>query len=258
MPRYLTFEVTERVASDGEVLIPLVESEVVEIAKRMKELEVEAIAVCFLWSIAHPEHEQRVVAILEEHCPDCAISASNVVNPIIREYRRASGTAMDASLKPLLQSHLQELDERLNELGLGCPAQMATSSGGVLPLSAVIEAPLLALDCGPAMAPLAAQAWAGADAAAAGDDLIVIDTGGTSFDVSLVRDGEIALTNERWIGPELTGHITGLAGVDVHSIGAGGGSIAWVDAGGLMRVGPRSAGADPGLRATGAEAPSPP
>ncbi len=246
VPRYLTFEVTERVASDGEVLIPLVESEVVEIAKRMKELEVEAIAVCFLWSIAHPEHEQRVVAILEEHCPDCAISASNVVNPIIREYRRASGTAMDASLKPLLQSHLQELDERLNELGLGCPAQMATSSGGVLPLSAVIEAPLLALDCGPAMAPLAAQAWAGADAAAAGDDLIVIDTGGTSFDVSLVRDGEIALTNERWTGPELTGHITGLAGVDVHSIGAGGGSIAWVDAGGLMRVGPRSAGADPG------------
>ena len=246
VPRELTFELTGRIAADGEVLVPLDEAEIGRIAAGLRERGVEAVGVCLLWAIANPAHEQRVAELLAAACPGVAISVSHRVNPVIREYRRASATVLDAALKPLLQGHLRELADRLAALGLRAAPEMATSTGGTLPLEGVIESPLLALDCGPAMAPLSARAWAQRELGAAAGDLIVVDTGGTSFDVSLVRDGEIAITPERWIGPRLHGHLTGLSAVDVHSVGAGGGSIAWVDAGGLLRVGPRSAGAEPG------------
>ncbi|MGD0074990.1 MAG: hydantoinase/oxoprolinase family protein [Candidatus Binataceae bacterium] len=182
--------------------------------------------------------------MIEEEIPGVAYTLSHRLNPIIREYRRASSAAIDASLKPLMQAHLRDMEADLVGAGFGGELLVATSFGGVMHLADVVQRPIYLVKSGPAMAPVAGRTYAGAEVGPR--DVIVCDTGGTSFDVSLVRDGLIKFTRETWLGETFTGHITGLASVDVKSIGAGGGSIAWIDPGGLLRVGPTSAGADPG------------
>jgi N-methylhydantoinase A len=162
----------------------------------------------------------------------------------MREYRRASCAAIDASLKPLMQRHLRSIENGLREAGLKGQLVAATSMGGVLPIEHLAERPIYAAKSGPSLAPIAARVYAEREFGLS--DAIVCDTGGTSFDVSLVRGGSPVFTRETWLGEPFSGHHTGLASVDVRSIGAGGGSIAWIDPGGLLRVGPDSAGADPG------------
>ena len=244
VPRSLTYEVPERVAYDGSVTEPLDEQGVVAIVEELERQEVEAVGVCLLWSIVNPAHELRVGALLERHLPGVPYTLSHVLNPSLREYRRASSTCIDASLKPLMGHYLGGLETRLRDAGFGGRVLVVTTQGGAMDAADMARAPIHSINSGPAMAPIAGRAYADADTGA--DTAIIADTGGTTFDVSLVREGRIPWTRETWIGQPYRGHMTGFPAVDVKSIGAGGGSIAWVDEGGLLHVGPKSAGAVPG------------
>jgi N-methylhydantoinase A len=244
VPRRLTFEIPERVDADGRVVVPLDEGGARAALSQARELDVRAVAVCLLWSTANPDHELALGGLIEQELPGVPYSLSHQINPIVREYRRASGTSIDASLKPLMQSHLPEIASGLEAEGFAGELLAASSAGGVVPMAELVERPLWSVRSGPSLAPVAARTVAGSETGSG--DVIVCDTGGTSFDVSLVRDGDLVFTGETWLGDPFCGHLTGLSSVDVRSIGAGGGSIAWVDAGGLLRVGPESAGADPG------------
>jgi N-methylhydantoinase A len=244
IPRALTFEVPERIGSDGRIIRPLDEAAVVSIAARLADLAAEAVAVCLLWSIVNPRHELRVGELLSRHLPGVALTLSHVVNPSLREYRRASSACIDASLKPLMTSYLSGLERRLGEAGFAGRVFVVTSQGGVMDASQMARAPIHAIKSGPAMAPVAGRRYATIEGAV--EAAIVADSGGTSYDVSLVRAGRIPWTRETWIGRPHLGHMTGFPSVDVRSIGAGGGSLAAVDEAGLLRVGPHSAGAVPG------------
>lgn len=243
IPKALTFEIPERIVVDGSVKTPLDEEATVAVLNRLAELHVEAVAVCFLWSIVSPEHEIAVGRLIEKHLPGIPYTLSHRINPSIREYRRAMSTCIDASLKPAMSAYLSGLEERLREAGFGGRVLIITSQGGVMDVAAIAEAPVQLVNSGPSMGPVGALAYG---SSAGTDTLIVGDSGGTTFDVSLVRHGRIPRTRETWLGRPLVSHMTGMPSVDVRSIGAGGGSIAWVDSGGLLHVGPISAGAVPG------------
>jgi N-methylhydantoinase A len=241
VPKRLTFEVAERITSEGEILVPLDGARLREILAELRRAEVEAIAVSLLWSIVNPAHEEAVAEAIEAELPGIPYTLSHRLNPIIREYRRSSSAAIDASLKPLMQRHLSQMQDDLESAGFTGRLLVVTSFGGVLNLEDVASRPIYSVNSGPAMAPVAGKLYAGE-----AQDAIVCDMGGTSFDVSVIRGGHIKFTRETWLGGTFTGHMTGLSSVDVKSIGAGGGSIAWIDSGGLLRVGPDSAGAVPG------------
>jgi N-methylhydantoinase A len=244
VPRALTFEVPERVHADGSVSVPLDEDAVRAIADELVRLEVEAAAVCLLWSIVNPAHELRVEELLAEKAPGLPVTLSHRLNASLREYRRASSAAIDASLKPLMTEFFRGLESRLADEGFAGRLLILTSSGGVLDARAVAGEPIHSIGSGPAAAPVAGRHYASIDIGS--DTALVTDAGGTTFDVSLVRRGRIPWTRETIIGHPTYGYINGFPSVDVKSIGAGGGSIAWVDEGGLLHVGPQSAGADPG------------
>jgi N-methylhydantoinase A len=245
VPRRLCFEITERVLADGSVAVELDEAQARATLERISELEVEAIGVCLLWSILNPEHELRIGELIEEILPGVEYSLSHKVNRIVREYRRASSTVNDASIKPLMKDHLSDLESRLRGLGFaGEPLMVTHVSGGVMRTEQMFERPIQTVDSGPALAPVAGVVYAKAEPHAKAPDVLVADTGGTSFDVSIAHDGNILYTREKWLGPKWYGHMTGLPAVDTQS-------IARVDAGGLLHVGPESAGADPGPAAYG-------
>ncbi len=244
VPRRLTFEIPERVNAEGGVERALDESRAREIISSLEPKGIEAVAVSLLWSIVNPAHERRLGELIEELLPDVPYTLSHELNPIIREYPRTSSAAIDASLKPLMQRHLEEFESDLRGAGYSGEILVSTCSGGVMHVDAVVEKPIYTVKSGPAMGPLAGIAYATAEGQ--GDDVIIVDTGGTTFDVSMVRAGQVKYTRETWLVGEWIGHNLGLSSVDVRSVGAGGGSIAWIDPGGLLRVGPKSAGADPG------------
>jgi N-methylhydantoinase A len=244
IPRALTFEIDERIGSQGEVVQPLRQDTAVAVLERLAELGVESVAVCLLWSIANPVHELALGELIERRLPGVPYTLSHALNPTLREYRRASCAAIDASLKPLMSAYLRGLEQRLREDGFAGRLLMVTSSGGVVDAADMAAAPIHSVNSGPAMAPVAGRHYAALDGAS--EDAVVADTGGTSYDVALVRRGRIPVTRETWLGLEYEGHITGFPAVDVRSVGAGGGSIAWIDPGGLLHVGPQSAAADPG------------
>ncbi|MEN0013606.1 MAG: hydantoinase/oxoprolinase family protein [Solirubrobacteraceae bacterium] len=246
VPRRRTFEVPERIGSEGEVVDPLDEDAVRETLRGLPALGVEAIAVCLLWSIANPAHERRVGELIAEELPGLPFTLSHELNPIIREYRRASSAAIDASLKPLMQRHLGEMAADLTAAGFDGQLLVVTSFGGVMTVADVQDRPIYSVNSAPSMAPIAGRTYAPGEGS-----VIVCDMGGTSFDVSVVRDGQVKFTRETWLGEPFTGHMTGLSSVDIKNIGAGGGSIAWIDSGGLLRIGPQSAGAVPGPAAYG-------
>ena len=249
VPRSLTFEMDERIMADGTVLQPLDEDQARETIARLAEQQVEAVAVCLLWSIVNPTHEVRIAELLDEGLPGVPYTLSHRLNPSLREYRRASSTAVDASLKPLMTGYMKNLQGRLEEAGFAGRVLIVTSGAGVIDAGDAAESPVHLINSGPAMAPVAGRNFAAIDAEA--ETAIVTDTGGTTYDLSLVRRGRIPWTRETWIGGAYRGHMTGFPSVDVRSIGAGGGSIAWVDDGGLIHVGPQSAQAVPGPAAYG-------
>jgi N-methylhydantoinase A len=206
------------------------------------------VAVCLLWSISNPTHELRIGQLLDEYWPGVPYTLSHRLNPIPREYRRASSTAIDASLKPIMQEYLSTMEADLRTAGFVGHLFIATSFGGAWRPSEVVERPIYSVGSGPSLAPVAALTYWREEFGEYGGppDLLVCDTGGTTFDVGMASGGEVNYTAETWLGGRWTGHITGIRSVNVKSIGAGGGSIVWIDPGGLLRVGPRSAGAEPG------------
>ena len=244
VPRSLTFEVPERIRADGVVHKALDEAAVVDVIKRLRTKDIEAVGVCLIWSIVNPAHEERVGVLLDEHLPGVPYTLSHRLNPSLREYRRASSTCIDASLKPIMTSYLQSLEERLCSAGFNGRLLAVTSQGSVVDASDLAKTPIHSINSGPSMAPVAGEFFARIEGSA--ETAIIADTGGTSYDVSLVRKGRIPWTRETWLGPRLRGHMTGFPSVDVRSIGAGGGSIAWVDDGGMLHVGPETAGSVPG------------
>lgn len=240
VPRSLTFEVEERISAQGEVLTPLRDEQVLELIEQLKGVAVEAVSVCLLWSVLDPRHELRVGELLAQHLPGVAVTLSHELNPVLREYRRASSASIDASLKPMMTHYLGNLEQRLRRAGFDGRVLVISSQGGLLDASDVAQAPIHVLNSGPSMAPVAGRAVSQAP------HVIVTDTGGTTYDISIVHEGRIPLSRELWLGEPYTGHMTGFPSVDIKSIGSGGGSIAWVDGGGVLHVGPASQGSDPG------------
>ncbi len=249
VPRRHTFEIAERIDAEGGVVRALDRQRAREVLEGLREQRFEAVAVCLLWSIANSSHELALGAMIEELLPAVPYTLSHRLNPILREYRRASSAVIDASIKPLMQAHLREMEADLRAAGFTGELLVSTTAGGCADVRSISERPIHTVRSGPAMAPVAGLAYA--SQVPGGDTAIVVDTGGTTFDVALIRDARIVSTQETWLGERWTGHMLGIAAVDVRSVGAGGGSIAWVDAGGLLRVGPHSAGAVPGPAAYG-------
>jgi N-methylhydantoinase A len=236
VPPELRVAVPERTGPDG-VLRELDEGLLRERLAALPD-DCESAAVCLLWSFLHHEHEQRVAQVLAEVRPDIHVSTSHGTAPVFREYERCATTVVDAAISPLMRSYLGELTRRALDEGLPEPEVML-SSGGVADASQAAAHGSWTVLSGPAGGAVGA-AWI---ARAAGEhNAVCLDMGGTSCDVSVALDGGAVIAGERSVGDRPLA----LPMVDVHTVGAGGGSVAWLDAGGALRVGPRSAGAAPG------------
>ena len=237
-PRYC-IEVNERIDRDGRVCVALDERDVLAAIETLRELGCTAVAVCLLWSIRNPMHERAIGALLAHHWPEASVSLSSEVQPVLREYTRMSCTVLNAMLKPVVATYLAALRAELVEQGLAGELLVVASDGGVQPVEEIARRPVYMLFSGPSTGPSAALRFARAHRS---EDCLLIDMGGTSFDVSTVIGGTVTMTRDGRIDR----FPTGLAAVEILTLGAGGGSIARVDAGGLLRVGPESAGAEPG------------
>lgn len=241
IPRSLTFGAEERVNAEGDIVSPLDEDQVREIAADIRDSDVEAVAVSLLWSHSNPTHEEQVGEILEEVAPDIHYSLSHEVNPIIREYPRTSATALDASLYELVSNYFSTLTSTLEEEGYADEPLIITSNGGVMDTDEISRTPIWTVDSGPTMFPGGAHSFTETELDQ--NNVITLDMGGTSLDMSVVKNGDVPRTREATVGND---YMLGIDKVEVKSIGSGGGSIAWVDDGGFLHVGPQSAGAEPG------------
>ncbi len=239
VPRHRIRVVDERVAVTGEVMQPLNEEDVRAAARYFREQKVEAVAVSFLWSFRNPDHELRVREILEQELPGVYISLSTEILPQIRVYERHSTTVLNAYVGPVLTRYLKRLQQELEQRKFGGSLLIMQSNGGVMSPEVAQRFASNTLLSGPAGAPMAGVFYGSTHGFR---DVITVDMGGTSFDVALVRNAEPSVTTEGVIGE----HRIASPILDIHTIGAGGGSIAWIDSGGLLAVGPKSAGAEPG------------
>ncbi len=253
VPRQLCYEVPERLNAQGEVITPLDESVVEQVVEKIAETGVEAVAVCLLHSYRNSAHEQRIGELLRAKLPDITISLSSDVVPEFREYLRASTTVINSSVAPVVSTYLSSIREKLNSSGVTSELLVMQSSGGVYPAEAASDSPVFMVESGPAAGAVAAAALG---TSLGSPDVISFDMGGTTAKASLIRNGQPNVTKDYSVGGAAqagTGAFGGASGypirtpvVDLVEIGAGGGSIAWVDSGGALRVGPHSAGADPG------------
>jgi N-methylhydantoinase A len=237
VPSELRFGAHERTGPDGEIE-PLAGSEAERLAARVSDSGAESVAICLLFSYLDPSHERALAESFRSELAEVYVSASSEVLPQFREYERASTTVIDAYLSPLLSRYLKRLADSAGGMGLPEPLIMK-SSGGVAPAEEAARAGAWSVLSGPAGGAVGAAVIA----TLSGDgDAVGIDMGGTSCDVCVVEGGRVRRTDSR----EIAGRVIQLPMVDVHTVGAGGGSIGWRDHGGALRVGPRSAGADPG------------
>jgi N-methylhydantoinase A len=237
--RDLRLEVKERLRFDGSVELALDETALRQAVTAMRDADVKSVAICFLYGFLNNAHEQRALAIVRELMPDAFVCASHQVAPEFREYERLSTTVVNAYLGPIMQRYIQRLQHRLDEIGLPVAPQLTQSNGGVIGFETAAELPVRTVLSGPSTGVVAAQAIG---KLAGFENLITFDVGGTSSDVALLQGGHCALTGEATVH----GYPIKAPMLDIHTVGAGGGSIAYVDNGGLLKVGPRSAGADPG------------
>jgi N-methylhydantoinase A len=239
VPRSLTFTVRERIDCEGREVAPLNADDARAAIAALKAGGVESVAVSLLFSFLNPKHEQQLAALIEEDFPGVYVSLSTQVLPQLRAYERHSTTALNAYVGPILARYLDRLDVRLRRGGFTGRLLIMQSNGGVMAPQTAARFACRTLLSGPAGGPVAAI-FCGRRAGH--KDLITMDMGGTSFDVSFIKDGEVSFTTEGEVG----GHATAFPVLDIRTVGAGGGSIAWVDDGGVLHVGPASAGADPG------------
>ncbi len=244
--RRFRLTVNERIDKNGDILIPLDDAEVRSQVLRLKEAQVEAVAVCLLFSFLNPVHEQRVKKIVQEEFPEAFLSVSSDVLPQYREYERFSTVGLNAFVGPRVARYVRRFDEALRGMGVKTGIHLMTSAAGVATPAAAAERPVNLLMSGP-IAGVVGGIWAGRTAGE--PNVITLDVGGTSADIGLAQDGKLRMKHllDTKVGP----YQAMIPMVDVDTIGAGGGSIAYVDAGGIFRVGPRSAGADPGPAAYG-------
>jgi N-methylhydantoinase A len=239
VPRYLRRGVRERVDYRGEVLERLAEEDVVEACRLFRKEGVTAVAVCTLFSFLNDAHERAIRRIVERELPGVFVSISSEVLPQIREYERMSTTVANAYVGPRLTVYLSNLDRKLKADGLSRAFYITASNGGVMTAETAIRHASATLLSGPAAGAIGAVFFAGL---LEQKNLILMDMGGTSFDVTLVSQGRVTLSTEG----EIAGYRVAKPMIDIHTIGAGGGSIAWIDRGGMLKVGPASAGSDPG------------
>ncbi|HUB15842.1 MAG TPA: hydantoinase/oxoprolinase family protein [Acetobacteraceae bacterium] len=237
--RDLRLEVPERVRHDGSVEVPLDEAVLRTAVRRLRDARVQAVAVCFLYSFIRPEHESIALRVMAEEFPTAFASASHQIAPEFREYERMSTTVVNAYLGPVMQGYIERLGDRLATLGVRVAPHLTQSNGGVIGFAQAARLPVRTVLSGPATGVIGA---AEAGRAAGYSDLITFDMGGTSIDVALLAGGACKLASEAVVH----GYPIKAPLLDIHTVGAGGGSIAYVDSGGLLKVGPRSAGADPG------------
>ncbi|MBS1894180.1 MAG: hydantoinase/oxoprolinase family protein [Actinobacteria bacterium] len=239
VPRHLRLPVSERVDTTGAELAELDVEGTREAVRTLLAEGVEAIAICLMHSYANDSHEREVAEIVADLAPDVFLSVSSEVLPQVRLYERVSTTAMNSYVGPVLRGYIERLVTRLGDGGFGGVLLVMQSNGGVAIPEIVSKMPASTVLSGPAGGPVAAAAYARGSAA---EDCLIFDMGGTSYDVSIVRDGDAQVTHQG----EVNRHSVSLPMIDVHTIGAGGGSIGWIDDGGLLHMGPQSAGAEPG------------
>lgn len=239
LPRRNIREISERIDSGGVILAPIKEDDIGNAIDDLLADGVEAIAVCFLWSFRNSAHEDAVAEYLDKHHPDLPYSTSSNLTPVYREYERMVTTALDAAVKPIVSTHFGQLAGDLEGRGLRCRVQIMQVHGGFLSVEETNKAPIAMFNSGPVGGVTGARL--------VGNQLgypkvLTADMGGTSLDAAAIVDGEFRVTPRAQVGE----WPTSLTAVDIESIGAGGGSIAWVDERGLLRVGPHSAGSTPG------------
>ena len=252
VPRYLCFGVPERLDFRGEVLVPLDEDAVKGVVQELREEGVESVAVCLLHSYINPEHEKRVGEILAGELPSVLCSLSSEVAPEFREYFRASTTVINAAIRPVVSRYLGNIQNRLRRFGIEGETLVMQSNGGVLTFEAAMDRPVFMVESGPAAGVIAATQLG---KSLGKENVISFDMGGTTAKVGLIENGSPRVTKDYEVGGTAATTEHGSRGsgypirtpvIDLVEIGAGGGSIAWIDSGGILRVGPRSAGANPG------------
>jgi N-methylhydantoinase A len=250
--RHLSVGIPERLDPSGQVLIPLDSEAVRQAAEHFRNEEVESIAVCFLHSYVNADHERIAGEILADAYPEAIVSLSADVAPEIREYLRTSTTVINASVRPVVAQYLERIEERLREAGITCQLLVMQSSGGVYSAGAAKQSPVSMVESGPAAGVIAAS-YLGDTVGL--ENMLSFDMGGTTAKAGLIVGGTPKVSNEYEVGATAMAAVGSHRGsgypiltpvIDLVEIGAGGGSIAWVDSGGALRVGPHSAGADPG------------
>ena len=249
--RRLRFEVPERISGTGAVLEPLDTGALDAIADRLVEEGIQAVAICFINAHVNAVHEEAATRYLQERLPAISISTSTQLLPQIQEFERTSTTVINAYLRPVVESYVTALSERIRDIGIKVPLMIMQSNGGVLPGPLVGANPVYIIESGPAAGVVGSQRLG--QHLGLGN-LIVLDMGGTTAKASIIHDGEFTImpgaeVGEAQAGSRLiqgAGYPIQMPTIDIAEVGAGGGSIAWMDAGGGIQVGPRSAGADPG------------
>ena len=242
--RSLRKEISERVTAKGDILRDIDRDEVRAVLKELKEQGVESIAVCFLFSFLNSRNEKIVEDCIKEVWPEAYYSVSSTILPEFREFERLSTTVINSYLGPRMKMYIHNLRQRIKEVGVTVEPYITQSNGGVMSISSTIQTPVQTALSGPSAGVMGAVYIA---EAAGFKDIITYDMGGTSTDVSLVKDGIAEYTTKR----KVCGLPSGVPMIDVHAVGAGGGSIAQIDNAGALKVGPESAGANPGPAAYG-------
>ena len=239
VPRYLRRGITERVISTGAVHTPMNEEEVRDACRHFLREGVEAVAISFVWSVLHPAHELRAAEIVREMMPDVRLTVGSHLYPQVREYTRTSTAVVNAYLSPILSRYVEAVDGYFQSLGAKNPVRYFQSNGGLALGSVVSDQSVYAINSGPASAPQAAlyigEPW---DL----KNIITVDMGGTSFDITLTRDGRANVSKNI----DFLRYRIGIPMIQVETLGAGGGSIGWIDSMGLLQMGPQSAGSEPG------------
>jgi len=239
VPRYLCLEARERIGPRGEVIVALDEASIEQACDVFARHGVEALAICFLFSFLNPAHERRAAEIVGRCLPGVYLSQSHLINPEYREYERASTTVMNGYLTPIMTSYFDRLKKRIDEVSPSAKVFIIQANGGATTIDNARDRAVATVNSGPAGGVVAA-AWYGR--VHSRDRIVSVDMGGTSFDIGLVENGASQVTTEG----SFQGLPVKLPIIDLHIIGAGGGSIAWIDSGGALNVGPKSAGAEPG------------
>ena len=252
VPRRLRFEIEERMAGDGSVVQPLNPASVIAALDKIKAQQVDSVAICLLHAYANPAHERAVMELVRQHAPDLSISASHQVLPEIREYERTSTTVVNAFVKPVVDRYLAAVEDGVKRIGIGAPLMVMQSSGGIAKAATARQFPAYCVESGPAAGAIGAAALGEMLGEA---NIIAFDMGGTTAKACLIEGSEPRLTDEMEVGAGINagqrllgggGYLVRSPTIDLAEIGAGGGSLAWIDQGGALRVGPESAGAAPG------------